>query len=179
MWISILKHCRCGFSEVVGFGQPDLLSPFLNAFITKVLTLCYYEEHTNYLTAAFEGQGTLGSQTDVYVVNVVHRQVHHFTWSHPGRCPFSCPLPVFCPKCALYTPWHRPHVSSDNRNITNTCAGCGYIRRTTRPDGMKKWSKGQGMSVGTEGDWFVRDWQVQTLGEYLRERSDAEDDPNT
>lgn len=45
----------------------------------------------SYLARAFIGQGRMGSHSDVFVLQPKKKLLLHFTWSHPGRCPF-CPL---------------------------------------------------------------------------------------
>ena len=162
---------RCNLSDIVGFGAPDLLPVFLNTFIQKILTLRHYERNASYLSAVFEGQGSLGSQTDVYVVDGAKQQLYRYCWSHPGRSPFGTPLPVFCPKCRSYKPWHRPQISDNNHIITNCCAGCGYFKRAS---GMKKWTRGCGLSTGTEGDWFVSKRALKTLREYFQNQTAAD-----
>lgn len=146
---------RAGIGDIIGFGVRRLLPAFVTSFLMSAVQLKHREGNKVYLGAAFQGQGSVGSHTDILVIQHERKTLFRFAWSHPGRCPFGKPLHIFCPKCRLYKPWQKPYIHPDGNRITNSCSGCGYSDVMTRPPEMSKWTKGKGLSSGPEGDWFV------------------------
>ena len=154
----VLIQGRCKVSEIISFGAPAFIPAFASTFLlTAMEEKCLGPEGAgdSYLAGAFIGQGRMGSHSDVFVLQPKKKLLLHFTWFHPGRCPLSVPLPIFCPSCFVYLPWGKPYIHPEHTEVTNTCKACGHARRTQRGEGMQKWTKGRALSKSPEGDWFM------------------------
>ena len=145
-------------SCIVGFGSEKLVPAFVHSFLLILIELHHYEQRSDFVASIFTGQGRVGSHTDVYILQ--ESRFRRFSWSHPGRCPFSQPLPIFCPKCYVYMPWKHPYVSPDEAKVTNICRHCGHLRVTVKDALLKRWTRGKVLSQDAEGDWFVTELSI-------------------
>ena len=152
--LSLVNHFdSMSVPYIIGFGSEKLVPAFVHSFILSLVELHHCEHHPDFVGPVFNGQGRVGSHTGIYILE--ESQLHCFSWSHASHCPFSQPLPIFCPKCSVYLPWERPYIHPDCSQITNTCWCCGYYKVTVKGAGLRKWSSGQELSDDSEGDWFV------------------------
>ena len=82
--ILIVSLCRAQLSEIIGFGHQKLVPAFMQSFLMHAMQLKHYQQSPSFLRAAFEGQGQLGSHTDVYILQPQSADLFYFTWAHPG-----------------------------------------------------------------------------------------------
>ena len=99
---------------IISFGSEKLHSQFF-FFILSLVELHHCEHHPNFVGPVFNGWGRVGSHTDIYILE--ESWLHRFSWSHTSRCPFSQPLPIFCPKCSVYLPWKHPYIHPDHQYL--------------------------------------------------------------
>ena len=90
--LSLVNHFdSMSVPYIIGFGSEKLVPAFIHSFILSLVELRHYGHHPDFVGPVFNGQGRVGSHTDIYILE--ESWLRCFSWSHTGCCPFSQPLP--------------------------------------------------------------------------------------